>query len=149
MSAAVGLTQNGKQSKHTLSNTASRRFLVVECDFSIYARDGKTETRFAPLIRKLVSQGVSVTDMCAAILLHLAGYAPMILAVHSGGKSLHGWFYCAGEPEPRLYKFMRYAVSLGADHATWTRSQFVRMPGGTRDNGTRQVVFYFNPTLLR
>src|SRR5690349_17937377 len=31
-----------------------------------------------------------------------------------------------------------YAVSLGADPATWTRSQFVRMPGGRRDNGKVQ-----------
>jgi hypothetical protein len=41
-------------------------------------------------------------------------------------------------------KFFRYAVSLGADRATWTRCQFVRMPDGARDNGSRQTVFYLN-----
>ena len=64
------------------------------------------------------------------MLLHLAKVAPLVLAVHSGGKSLHGWFYCAGQPEEKWLHFMRYAVSLGADPATWTRSQFVRLPEG-------------------
>ena len=67
---------------------------------------------------------------------------------HSGGKSLHGWFFCAGQPEERLLRLMRYAVSLGADPATWTRSQFVRVPDGTRDNGKRQAVYLFNPEVI-
>jgi len=116
--------------------------LIVECDFSIYARDGKTETKLAPLIRKLDAQGFSVADLCAGVLLHLAQFAPMVCAVHSGGKSLHGWFYVQGQPDEKVTKFFRYAVFLGADPATWTRSQFVRMPDGTRDNGSRQVVYF-------
>ena len=44
---------------------------------------------------------------------------------------------------------MRYAVSLGADPATWTRCQFVRMPDGLRPRAgawpVRQQVFHFNP----
>jgi hypothetical protein len=44
---------------------------------------------------------------------------------------------------------MRYAVSLGADAATWTRSQFVRMPDGLRENGNRQVVYFFNPEVMK
>jgi hypothetical protein len=67
------------------------------------------------------------------------------MAVHSGGKSLHGWFFCAGECEETLKNFMRSAVLLGADRATWTRSQFVRMPDGQRENGARQTVYFFNP----
>ena len=120
MSGLTGLTKDGKESKHTLSNTGQRRFLVCEFDSG-------------------------TTDDHAAILLHLASRAPLVLAVHSGNKSLHGWFYCAGQTEERLRRFMDYAVSLGADHATWTRSQFVRMPDGTRDNGKRQTVYFFNP----
>ncbi len=64
-------------------------------------------------------------------------------------KSIHGWFYCLGRPEERLRAFMNYAVSLGADRATWSRSQFVRMPDGTREGGARQAVYYFNPELLK
>jgi hypothetical protein len=78
MSAVTGLTKEGKESKHALSNTGPRRFLVVECDFSIYARDGKTETKLAPLIRKLDADGFSVADMCAVILLHLPASMPSI-----------------------------------------------------------------------
>lgn len=119
MSAVIGLTKDGKESKHTLANTGTRRFLVCEFD------TGKP-------------------DEHAAILIHLAGFAPLVCVVHSGGKSLHGWFYVHGQPDAKVEKFFRYAVSLGADRATWTRSQFVRMPDGTRDNGKRQTVYFLN-----
>jgi hypothetical protein len=119
MSAVTGQTKDGKESKHTLANTGARRFLICEFD-------------------------AGTVDEHAALLIHLAGYAPLVCAVHSGGKSLHGWFYVHGQPAAKIEKFFRYAVSLGADHATWTRCQFVRMPDGTRDNGKRQTVFYTN-----
>jgi hypothetical protein len=119
MTALTGLTKEGKESAHSLNNTGPRRFLVVEFD-------------------------TGTTDEHAALLIHLAGYAPMVCAVHSGGKSLHGWFFVACQPEDRVLKFFRYAVSLGADTATWTRSQFVRMPDGLRDTGKRQTVFFLN-----
>ena len=123
MNSITGTTREGRESRHTLSNTGPRRFLAVEFD-------------------------TGTPDDHAALLLHLAGYGPMVLAVHSGNKSLHGWFYCAGQPEDKLLRFMRYAVSLGGDAATWSRCQFCRMPDGTRENGKRQTVFYFNPQPL-
>jgi hypothetical protein len=119
MAAITGETKDGKESKHTLANTGARRFLICEFD-------------------------TGTPDEHAAVLIHLAGYAPLICAVHSGGKSLHGWFFVAGQPDVKVEKFFRYAVSLGADRATWTRSQFVRMPDGRRDNGNRQTVFFLN-----
>ena len=117
MTSLMGLTKDGKQSEHSLNNTGPRRFLVCEFD-------------------------TGTTDDHAALLLHLAGIAPLCCAVHSGGKSLHGWFLVAGQPDDKVLKFFRYAVSLGADKATWTRSQFVRMPDGVRDNGKRQTVHF-------
>jgi hypothetical protein len=123
MTSRTGTTKEGKESEHALSNTGPRQFLVIEQD-----------------------QGTP--DEQAAILLHLAKMGPLVLAVHSGSKSLHGWFACLGRPDEELRPFMNNAVTLGADPATWTRSQFVRMPDGTRDNGKRQSVFYFNPFLL-
>ena len=68
------------------------------------------------------------------------------MVVHSGGKSLHGWFNVADRADEQIWPFMRYAYQLGADHVTWRRSQFVRIPGGTRQDGKRQRVFYFDPT---
>jgi hypothetical protein len=123
MSAITGQTKDGKESKHTLDNTGARRFLICEFD-------------------------TGAADEHAALLLHLGAFAPLVCAVHSGNKSLHGWFYVHGQPDAKVEKFFRYAVSLGADHMTWTRSQFVRMPDGTRDNGerppTRQTVYFTN-----
>ena len=119
MSVVTGLTKDGRTSKHTLANTGPRRFLICEFD-------------------------TGTADEHAALLLHLGTFAPLVCAVHSGGKSLHGWFFVHGQPEAAVEKFFRYAVSLGADRATWTRSQFVRMPDGTRDHGARQTVFYLN-----
>jgi hypothetical protein len=119
MSAIEGVTKEGKPSRHTLSNTGERRFLICEFDSG-------------------------TADEHAALLFHLGTFAPLVCAVHSGNKSLHGWFYVYGQPAVKIEKFFRYAVSLGADRATWTRSQFVRMPDGTRDNGKRQTVFYTN-----
>jgi hypothetical protein len=124
MSAPLGRKKNPKLgesewSAHTLANTGARRFLICEFD-------------------------TGTPDEHAALLLHLGTFAPLVCAVHSGGKSLHGWFYVHGQPDVKIEKFFRYAVSLGADRATWTRSQFVRMPDGTRDNGSQQTVFFLN-----
>jgi hypothetical protein len=119
MTARTGLTKEGKESAHTLSNTGPRRFLIVEFD-----------------------QGTP--DDHAALLLHLAGYAPMVCALHSGGKSMHGWFFVHGQPDAKIEKLFRYAVSLGADSRLWSRCQFCRMPDGTRDNGRRQTVFFLS-----
>lgn len=83
-------------------------------------------------------------DEHAALLTHLASFAPMVCTVHSGGRSLHGWFLVHGQSDEKVLRFFRYAISLGADPATWTRSQFVRMPDGLRDNGKRQTVFFLN-----
>lgn len=127
MTAVEGRTQEGKVSVRCLENTGPRRFLVIEFDRG-------------------------ATDTHAAVLWHLARMAPLVLAVHSGGKSLHGWFACAGADEDTQRRFMRYAVSLGADPATWTRCQFVRMPDGLRRVSgawpVRQHVFHFNPANL-
>jgi hypothetical protein len=124
MAAPLGRKKSPKPgeselSAHTLDNTGSRRFLICEFD-------------------------TGTPDDHAALLLHLGTFAPLVCVVHSGGKSLHGWFMVAGQPEEKAQKFFRYAVSLGADRATWTRSQFVRMPDGTRDNGNRQTIFFLN-----
>jgi len=123
MKAQTGLTQDGKVSEHTLEATGSRRFLIVE-------------------------QDSGTLDEQAAILTHLAERAPLALVVHSGGKSLHGWFVASGYSEDLLHQFMRRCVALGADPALWTRSQLARMPDGTRDTGERQKVYFFNPEVL-
>lgn len=123
MSAMTGLTQDGKQSRRCLNNTGPRRYLVVE-------------------------QDSGTPDEQAAILLHLAERAPLAMALTSGNKSLHGWFSCKNASEQQLRGFFNYAVSLGADPATWPRCQLVRMPEGRRNNGNRQAVLFLNQAVI-
>lgn len=124
MSALTGITKTGKESAHSLNSTGPRRFLVCEFDNG-------------------------TLDEQASLLLHFAGFAPMSCVVHSGGKSAHGWFFVDGQPENKVARFFRYTVSLGTDPALWTRSQFTRLPGATRDNGRRQNVLFFNPEVVK
>ena len=107
-----------------LENTGPRRFLVIEQD-----KEQLTNRR---------------QSCCTSL-----NGGRWRLPSHSGSKSLHGWLFCQGQSEERLQEFMRYAVTLGADRAMWTRSQFVRMPDGTRDNGNRQTVYFFNPEIVK
>lgn len=148
MKARTGKTLEGKLSPRSADNTGPRRFLVVEFDFREKSSTG-CQTAFTPLIQRLRDVGISVEDLTTGLLLHLAEIAPLSLVVHSGGKSLHGWFYCFGEPEAKLLQFMRYAVSLGADPSTWTACQLVRMPDGLRENRIRQRVCYLNPNTIK
>jgi hypothetical protein len=137
-------TLEGKLSEHTLAATAARVYQVIEFDFKQFARNGKTPTPFAPLISEWLASGLTVADACAALLLHLATLMPLALVVHSGGVSLHGWFRTFRQPIEEQRAFFREAVRLGADYRLWTRSQFTRMPDGTRENGARQICFYLN-----
>lgn len=115
--------KDGELSAHTINNTGKRRFLIVE-------------------------QDSGSADLQAGVLMHLSESAPLVLAVMSGGKSVHGWFFCEGRNEDSLRLWFSKAVALGADPKLWTRSQFTRMPDGTRDNGERQAPIYFNPSIL-
>lgn len=147
MSALRGETQDGKLSAHSLANTGPRQYLVIEADPQKWAdlSDADRELWGEP-DRYLQRR----KDEQAAILWHLGTHhGPLTMVVDSGGKSLQGWFACHGMTDEQLRPFMQYAVSLGADRATWTRSQFVRMPDGLRDNGTRQSIIYFSPEAAR
>ena len=110
----------GGHSKRCLTNTGPRRFQVIESDSGTFNEQ-------------------------VAVLWYLAKFAPLCAVVCSGGKSLHGWFYVAGRGDPWSRRFMELAVSLGADKATWTKCQAVRMPGGHRTkNGARQEIIFFD-----
>jgi hypothetical protein len=143
-----GTTAEGKQSHRSLDNTGPRRFLVVEFDFVSEDKNGN-DAPATPMLTRLAKDGIAVADLCAALHAELAKLRPLALVVHSGGKSLHGWYPCNGDAEDSVMnRFMRYAVSLGADPATDMRAQLVRMPDGIRDNGERQRVLYFNPAVV-
>ena len=149
MMARKGKRQDGKPSKRCLDNTGPRSFLVVEFDFKASPR--RADTPASSILADMAAESTPRTapDLCAAILLHMLELrAPLVLAVHSGGKSIHGWFPTHGANDEALRPFFRRCVSLGADPATWIRWQLVRLPGGTRSDGTRQRILYINPARI-
>ncbi len=149
MVARTGQRQDGKASVRCLDNTGPRWHLVVEFDFK--AEHNDTASPAASILAAMAAEEPprAAPDLCAAILLHLLDKgAPLLLAVHSGGKSVHGWFPTHGATDESLKPFFASACRLGADPATWTRCQLVRLPGGTRADGARQQIIYRNPALI-
>lgn len=121
MTKRKGLTQDNKESMHCLDNCGPRRFAV--CDFDEPA-----------------------SDLHPSIIWHLKKVFPLVMALSSGGKSLHAWFNI---PESEELDFWKAAIECGADAAIMrNRSSFVRMPEGTRDNGAKQSVIYFDPSKI-
>jgi hypothetical protein len=121
MRALSGINQNGVSSARCLDNTGPRRYLVIEFDRG-------------------------TLDEQAALLIYLGTLSPIVVAVFSGSKSLHGWFATQQIEKPE--EFFALACRLGADRATWPKCQFVRMPGGTREGGARQKVYWFAPVFV-
>jgi hypothetical protein len=118
MKAAWGTTQDGRhESQRCLDNVGPRRYLVIDQD-----------------------QGSE--DEQAAVLHHLSGFLGLVLVVHSGGKSLHGWFFVEGLD---IGWFMDLAVRLGADDSMKSPIQLARMPDGVRESGERQRILFFDP----
>jgi hypothetical protein len=145
MTKETGVKTDGKASQRCIDNTGPRAFVVIEFDI--------TESgRWARYVRDWREEGLSTIDANVALIIELSSNGvprlPLGLMVHSGGKSVHAWFPCAGLTDEQVRPFMARAVRLGADKATWTRCQFVRMPDGTRENGNRQHVHYFAPNVL-
>ncbi len=126
MTDRIGRNQDGAMSTRCLANTGPRRFLVIESD----------SLPRADWIR---------------VLSHLHRFIPLALAVDTAGKSVHGWFNVESLGEVAARAFFAYAVHLGADPSTWTRCQFVRMPGGSRptlDGQRRQAILYASADLF-
>lgn len=120
MSRREGVNQQGKTSPRTLDNTGPRFYLVTEFDGGDHGKQ-------------------------AGVIRHLASFGPLALVADSGGKSLHAWWHCRGLDERTIRRFFAYAVTLGADPATWARCQLVRMPLGWRpDRGKRQEVLFYD-----
>lgn len=122
MTAKYGTTQDGKRSMHCLDNCGPRRFCV--CDFD-----------------------EPHSDNHPAIIWQLRKTYDLVMALQSGGKSLHAWFQVEPDEEDA---FWRVAIAVGADPALMrNRSSFVRLPMGLRDNGKRQGVLYFDHTKIK
>ena len=123
MTAEYGKTAAGKRSMHTKENTGPPRYIV--CDFD-----------------------EPPPEQQPSIILHLMDFRKPAIVLSSGGKSLHAWFPVTDDP-PGDRLFWTLCIALGADPALHRNpSQFVRLPNGTRDNGNRQSLLYFDPSSL-
>lgn len=146
-----GYAQGGKLSQHCLDVVGPRQFLVCETDFINRGESGEM-LKFAK-----AEYDLNRDDVAACVLNYLNGMFPSLaITVHSGSKSLHGYFYVSQFTSTddldgdKLKGFMTMAVLLGCDPSSWTRSQFARMPQGIRrdDDGNEialQPILYFNP----
>ena len=143
MTKTMGINQQGRSSARCLDNTGVRKFLVVEFDFAIGKNAECDET-----IKAMEKIGRTTADMNAALHVRLQEFLPLGMVVYSGGKSLHGWYPCTELTEEEQGKFLRYALSLGADPMLFTSCQLARIPWGIRDNGNIQEVVYFNEEVM-
>ena len=118
MTALQGTTKGGKSSPRSLSNTGPRCFLVVEFDFNAANKDGSVGLDHL-MLDCIAAEGITIADLNISLHMHLAQFLPLALIVHSGSRSEHGWYSMRGQTEEKARQFMSYAVSLGADPATF------------------------------
>jgi len=117
MKGPTGLTKEGNRSARCQDNVAGRRYVVAEFDDAAF---GKPEQ--------------------ARVASALNSALPLVLAVDSGGKSLHCWFDCRGRDDRDAAAFFAAATRLGADKTRWDPCGWVRMPGGVRVTGNGRKV---------
>ena len=121
----VGINKQGKPSEHCRDATSDRKYMVVESDDESLSFDEK-----ASVLRYLRDR---------------AG-AELKMVVHTGGKSLHGWFKSTGDSHLD-WEFMRVACLLGADRRMWLPEQLARTPNAVRlSNGAEQKCYHFDPS---
>jgi hypothetical protein len=126
MRGPAAMNHAGRASARCQNNVRGRRFLVAEFDDAALGKRGQAQLATA-----------------------LAEKAPLVMAVDSGGKSVHAWFYVEGMARRDQARFFAVACLLGADATRWDICGWLRMPGGTRvkADGTRarQRILYFKP----
>ena len=129
MRGLMAMNHAGRPSARCQNNVMLRRYLVAEFDDASLGKRGQAQLATA-----------------------LADAAPLVMAVDSGGKSVHAWFYVEGMERRDQARFFAVACLFGADPTRWDICGWLRMPGGTRvkADGTRarQRILYFNPGAL-
>ena len=136
MSKRTGFAvSTGNQKSHRcLGNAGPMKYIIHDFDL-----DG----RFESLITKWNAEGISIRDVQAALIHHLATTgkpkAWPFMIVDSGGKSLQSWFQInANFPKSAALALLARAVPLGADYRADQTERFFRFPGGTRKSENSQ-----------
>lgn len=138
MKGVEAKTSTGKLSPRAKSNVLERRFIVIECDFTI--------ENHPDLFRVMKELHFTSQDVCTTVLAKLSETARPAIAVNSGSKSIHGWFPVLGASRRAQIEFFRDACELGADPQMAHTNQWTRFPTGIREgSGAVQTVEYFDP----
>lgn len=112
------------------ANVQSRPYMLLECDF-------KPDD----------PNGIAKVERFTTFAMTLAEFAPLVLAVDTGNKSIHFWYDTRKAKPALVAKFFALARLHGADKQLAVKSQIARMPnvpsGG--DGRDAQTVLYFDP----
>lgn len=122
MRGMEAVNKQGNPSMRCQANTGTRRHLVAEFDDPNLTKEDQ-----------------------ARLVTRLGEAAPLVMAVDSGGKSVHAWYRVDEMPTRQQTKFFQAATSLGADPSRWDVCGWLRMPGGVRAGSTpkRQKILYW------
>jgi len=114
-----------KVSTRCNENVKARPWVVLECD----------------------SGDVGQLERFNTFAMAMANFAPLVMAVDTGGKSIHFWFDASDVPAKVRTQFFNLACLHGADKRLGVKSQIARMPNVTAADVGRgpQRLVYFDP----
>jgi hypothetical protein len=125
MRGRAARNHQGKESVRCQNNVGARRHVVAEFD------DERLDKR-----------------MQAQLATALGEMAPLVMAVDSGGKSVHAWYRVEEMSARDQARFFAVACLLGADPTRWDVCGWLRMPAGLRLVGgvpkVRQRILYWH-----
>jgi hypothetical protein len=125
MRGSLAMNQAGRPSPRCQNNVMVRRYLVAEFDDATLAKAQQAQLATA-----------------------LGDMAPLVMAVDSGGKSVHAWYAVEAMTRQDQARFFALACLVGADQTRWDICGWLRMPGGLRVkpdfSRVRQRILYWN-----
>ncbi len=112
------------------ANVKARPYMVLECDFD--ATD---------------PSGAAKVERFSTFAMMMADYAPLIMAVDTGNKSIHFWFDTRKADDKVVAQMFALARLHGADKQLAVKSQIARMPNvsSAADGRDAQTVLYYDP----
>jgi len=109
MRGSLAVNHAGRPSARCQNNVMVRRYLVAEFDDASLSKFQQAQLASA-----------------------LGDMAPLVMAVDSGGKSVHAWYAVEAMARQDQARFFAVACLLGADQTRWDICGWLRMPGGLR-----------------
>lgn len=123
-------TPKGNHIPRTDSNVLKRCFMILECDYD-------------------KEDGEAVRERFNTFVMVCGKHLPLVMAIDTGGKSVHFWFSCPDGWTDEVDQVFSLACAHGADHRMRIKSQKARMPNVSGyDRRRNQKLIYFNPDAL-